>query len=1070
MSIAPAIAQTGDATVVSGSAVQPDSFRLFIVHSSGISDPWVAGFQRGLNAVLRDANLKVQLRVEYMDSSERSRTTADTENLYNYLVAQVKSNPSDVFIFDGIAAYHFAIAYQRELFSEHPVIVTGIMKDELTAHPLPDNFHVLQLNLGLDKTIRNCRRLNPQLKTLSVIRDATYFGRFCDNELIEICSKLDPPLHVEFLPRDSLDNMLKAAGKVPEDGAILMVKFSLDENQRRYQVFEMLPNLASIALAPVYVLWDYDLLTNVAGGVVASPRQYGALAAAQAIDIIRVPERVEHVIEPPSCQAAYNAAQLKRHRLDLEKIQPDNRVASRTPIRAADRMKKEASFNEMHIFAALVVLQALVIITLLLFYTFRRGVERQLRESEQRYRDLVENSVIPTFVHCSGAILYCNPAAVELFGVENEEQIIGKDFIAFLSEEQRNEERKRIASRKVYSHVHTRISRMNESMADLDLSSIPVVFSGKEACLVYCIDITQRKQAEARREKYADGMRSIVRAADQLLAFDDLDAMLKKSVELSREELKLERASIYLVKDGEVQGTYGTSAEGRTIKQNDVHSNLISDPAQFSPDNLDAPRWLAVNHAGQSPGPPSGKTEGQSAWGVTTPIKSQHELVGLFYNDSAITHTPLDPDQQDILAVFCSVLGSLIQAKLSEVSRIGLESQIMHAQKLESLGILAGGIAHDFNNLLVGIMGNTDLVVNRLPEDSDLRKPLKAVIDSSNRAADLCRQMLAYSGKGQFVIKDINLNEIVKDMSHLISASISKKVRLLYDLAANLPPVRADVIQIRQIIMNLITNASDAIGDREGSVTISTGMMRCSGEYLKQTHSSKNIDPGWFCFIEIADTGEGMDEETIPRIFEPFYTTKFTGRGLGLAATLGIVRGHKGAIRVFSKPGYGTTIKALFPAQEKTVAAAPAQKPEPATHTDAWKGRGRILVVDDEEMIRDVLKAMLSRLGFEAITAEDGLKGLSLFKQNNGRIACVILDLTMPKMNGMETYQEIRKISPATPIMITSGYTEQELADKHEVKHCCFLQKPYQIDKLRMKLRSLMDAADADASQNPVAS
>ena len=297
----------------------------------------------------------------------------------------------------------------------------------------------------------------------------------------------------------------------------------------------------------------------------------------------------------------------------------------------------------------------------------------------------------------------------------------------------------------------------------------------------------------------------------------------------------------------------------------------------------------------------------------------------------------------------------ITERKNAEEERRKIETQIQVTQKLESLGVLAGGIAHDFNNLLMAILGNIDLALMDMTPSSPVRSNLLEAAKASQRAADLCRQMLAYSGRGRFSSEAIDLNEAVEEMGHMLEVSISKKALLRYNFASGLPAIDADATQIRQIIMNLVINASDAIGERSGIISISTGAIYCDRDFLSETWLNEQLSAGLYAYVEVADTGCGMDKETLPRIFDPFFTTKFTGRGLGLAAVLGIVRSHKGAIKVYSEKGRGTTFKVLFPALEK-----------PAEHSDGasvsgneWRGSGMVLLADDEETIRRSAAACL---------------------------------------------------------------------------------------------------------------
>jgi two-component system cell cycle sensor histidine kinase/response regulator CckA len=337
-----------------------------------------------------------------------------------------------------------------------------------------------------------------------------------------------------------------------------------------------------------------------------------------------------------------------------------------------------------------------------------------------------------------------------------------------------------------------------------------------------------------------------------------------------------------------------------------------------------------------------------------------------------------------------------------------LEQQMLHSQKLESLGVLAGGIAHDFNNLLTGILGNADLAREELSPVAPARVSLHGIEVAARRAADLCRQLLAYSGRGRFLIQPINLQELVEEMGHLLAVSISKKVVLKSYFGQNLPSVEADATQLRQVVMNLIVNASEAIGERSGVISITTGLAHCDAAYLHSCLTSDEIKEGDFAYVEIADTGDGMDKATLDRIFDPFFTTKFTGRGLGLAAVLGIVRGHKGAIKVYSEKHRGSTFKLLFPVCESTpiplVSANQAQA--------QYHGKGLVLLADDEETIRNLGRRMLERWGFEVVVAEDGREAVEKFQAHKDTIALVILDLTMPHLDGEACYRSCGKSGP----------------------------------------------------------
>ena len=399
------------------------------------------------------------------------------------------------------------------------------------------------------------------------------------------------------------------------------------------------------------------------------------------------------------------------------------------------------------------------------------------------------------------------------------------------------------------------------------------------------------------------------------------------------------------------------------------------------------------------------------------------------------------------------IFRDVTERRRAEEERLTFERKLLDGQKLESLGVLAGGIAHDFNNLLTAVMGNCSLAAMEVTENSPVRPYLQNIENIAVQAADLCRQMLAYSGRGKFVIQHAQLGEVVEEMTHLLQISVNKKVVLKLNLTPGLPSVAVDAAQIRQVIMNLVINASEAIGDKSGVISISTGLMHADKEYLSEMHLPANLEEGDYIYLEVSDTGCGMTPETRARIFDPFFTTKFTGRGLGLAAVLGIVRGHNGCLKVYTEPGRGTTFKLLLPC-----AAAQTQEARTESPTkDKWTGKGTVLVVDDEETVRTVTAQMLRRFGFEVLTAADGALGVVTFREHAKEITLVLLDMTMPHLSGAEAFREMRRVRADARVILTSGYNEQDATDRFAGKGLNgFLQKPFNASDLREKLKEAL--------------
>ena len=392
------------------------------------------------------------------------------------------------------------------------------------------------------------------------------------------------------------------------------------------------------------------------------------------------------------------------------------------------------------------------------------------------------------------------------------------------------------------------------------------------------------------------------------------------------------------------------------------------------------------------------------------------------------------------------------EARRAEEQRRNLEAQFQQAQRLESLGVLAGGIAHDFNNLLTAVLGNLNLAQFNLSPESPANPYLENAEKTVLKASDLTKQMLAYSGRGRFVVKLHDLNEVVSEMTHLLQVSISKKAILRLNLAEGLSPIEADGAQLQQVVMNLVTNASEALGDREGTIGITTGLADLDAPFIAATFPAQPMVPGRYVTLEVSDTGQGMSPEVMARIFDPFFSTKPTGRGLGLSAMLGILRGHQAGLKIYSEVGRGSTFKAFFPAAPGHASQAPA-----AETTSETALTGTILLVDDESAILNTIGPALEAMGLRVLLARDGVEAVECVRSAPDSIDLVLMDLTMPRMDGREACQSMRRIRPDVRVILSSGYNEQESIKPFADKDLAgFLQKPYTLEDLRAALRKAL--------------
>ena len=402
------------------------------------------------------------------------------------------------------------------------------------------------------------------------------------------------------------------------------------------------------------------------------------------------------------------------------------------------------------------------------------------------------------------------------------------------------------------------------------------------------------------------------------------------------------------------------------------------------------------------------------------------------------------------------VLSSVRQHELLETIQRGEEerrelvAQMYRAQKLESLGLLAGGIAHDLNNILTPVMGYVELASELLPKESPAAPLLEEVKKNTHRAAELIQQILAFAGKGRFVIELVNLSTLIHDMSPLLRTAASGHCELQYHLAENLPSMKADVTQLGQMMMNLVTNAAEASEDG-GTITISTGL-------LSTSHSAPSSDAepkrstDTEVYLEVKDSGRGMTKEVMEKIFDPFYTTKFTGRGLGLAVVQGIVRGHHGILQVVSEPGRGSTFRIVLPSSTQAV-PIPVKPQQPK----AWQGTGTILVIDDEKPILDIARRILQHSGLEVLVAADGQTGLKIFRESEKDINAVVLDMTMPQMSGLEVATALRLIRLDLPIVLMSGYSTQEITlQSAGLEITGFVKKPFTMQSFTAAIRQAL--------------
>jgi PAS domain S-box-containing protein len=690
--------------------------------------------------------------------------------------------------------------------------------------------------------------------------------------------------------------------------------------------------------------------------------------------------------------------------------------------------------------------------------TARQRERQALAESEARFRVLFESSPDAVFVESSeGIVLDANPAACRLHAMTRGE-LLGRHVTELVPPE-----RRAAVSNNFASLFSNEISiRESESLA-LDGRVIPIElaarrfeFAGKVAALIHVRDISERRRTQMALERRDRILHAVARAAQTLLHAESWQAATAEVLTELGEATATDAVCLFA----------NETLDGKPAFRSFCTWPLSADSAPAGALGYDAAgcaRWRELLSRGETvhgrvrelPASERHIPERKGMKSVAlTPIFAGEVWWGFLALGQADQERDWFSVELGALKTAAEVFGAAIQRAVAEAERVRIEGRLQETQKLESLGVLAGGIAHDFNNLLTSILGNASLARLDLPPRSPVEHSLEQIEQTSLRAAELCKQMLAYAGKGRFVVQPLDLTRLVQDTAHLLQVSISKKAVLKFDLAAGLPPVLADASQLRQIVMNLVINASEAIGDRSGIIALHTGLVRADRRYLADTQLAHSLPEGDYVFLEVSDTGCGMTPELKARIFEPFFTTKFTGRGLGLAAVLGIVRGHRGALRVYSEPGKGTTFKLLLP----MAPGAAVELPVPSPLADGWRGSGRILLADDEETVRTVVARVLETLGFTITVAADGREAVKIFEADPDAFTLVVMDLTMPHLDGAEAFARMRLLRPDVRVVLMSGFSEHDATITFAGKGLAgFLQKPFELAHLRDKIRSVFD-------------
>ena len=988
----------------------PEQKRVLVLNSFNPGYSWTDKMLQGINETFAKSGLNINSSVRFMDMKRIKRSDEYFQGMKQMLKAGYSGIRFDAVLACDNDALEFLRIYRDELFPGVPVVFSSINDFDKKMLDGRNDITGTSENTDYLGTIKVALALKPSTKTVVVITDSTTTGNAHRSAIEKVRNSMPQPLEIRFLSfgEMTLDDLGKSLSELKDDSVVLLAQHFIDKNGISHTLQKSTPFITLQSAVPVFVLTDSRMGFGPIGGIVVSGYHHGAAAAAMVVDILsgKSVSSIPVMLESPN-KTTFDYKVLQRFRIPLSSLPPDSIIINK-PFSLFETYKAE-----------LIAVVAIFILLcgILLFLLFEIMRRKKIEDSLRLTRISVETASDSLFwITPDARIVEVNEAACRSLGYS-------RDALLKLSVPDVDCHYNAEAWPLHFSEIkaHGSIKFESEQRAkDGRVFPVEVVANyvrngNEEWNCAFVRDITERKEAVETLHASEAHYRSLfensiigVAITDSNFIFTDVNGAFCKLLGYTEEEL-INKKTITEVShpdDAEIS----IAMVSRLIRNEIDHYSLEKRYITKSGDTLQA--FIYVRGTYSQNGEYRGATA--SVLDISERKKAEEER------------------------------------KRTEEEHQNLEKQLLHAQKLESLGVLAGGIAHDFNNILMAIIGNADLALMRINKESPIAENLHRIEQAAAKAADLAKQMLAYSGKGKFVIEDIDLNLLVEEMLYMLEISISKKAVLRFNPYQSLPSVEADATQIRQIMMNLVINASEAIGDRSGVIAITTGCMDCDRSYLSNVWLDDNLTDGLYVYLEIADSGCGMDKDTMAKLFDPFFTTKFTGRGLGMAAVLGIVRGHKGAIKVYSEIGKGTTFKILLPASNR-----PVELFNNLAHHDDWKGSGTVLLVDDEESVRGIGVEMLKELGFTTITANDGREAVEIFKSTPD-IAFVILDLTMPHMDGEQCFRELHQIKPRVKVIMSSGFNEQEVTQKFVGKGLAgFIQKPYRLSVLKEAIRGL---------------
>jgi signal transduction histidine kinase/CheY-like chemotaxis protein len=960
------------------------------------SDDIVTGFSETLKTSFPDA----EIVIEYLDSKHFSGPEFDNR-VFDMLSFKYRKQPYDLIVSADDYAFNVLEQHRDQLFGQTPVVFCGTNYfDKKRIKDRPD-FVGIDESPSFDETLELVFNLHPDTKEIIAIHDDSVTGQLNSAYFLKDTSRFESRAKFSYRNGKRLEELVDEVGQLkPGTVAVYFASFVQDLNGNRHSSVDALNMISKASKVPIYGGWEFNLGYGIVGGRLINLREHGRAAALLASKVLQG-ESPSHLtaLQPSPNAFMFDYTELERFTISESGLPTGSKIINRPP-----------TFFSQYGTALLAVLSATLLLLVVVVFVKLLTSNKHLKQSRIKFSSIVEafNGLI--YVCSSGyRIEYMNEQMITRTGYDATgdfcyKVLHGLDSVCSWCKNDRvfageniQWEIKSPKDGRWYSTSNTLVKNADGTVS-------------KQAMIT---DITERKQAEenvARYSQLLDKTSKIANIGGWELNLETMKLIWSEQVyrihELSPDTSITVEASI---------GFY--TPESRPVIQDAVRA-LIESGVPF---DLELQINTAMNNL---------------LW-----VCAQGEA---------------DYNEGKIFKIY-GTFQDITQRKQAEEEKQTLEQQFQQTQKLESLGVLAGGIAHDFNNILAIIMGYCCLTKM---DFADAEKHIPEIEKAAERAAALCRQMLAYAGKAQFIEAQVNTSMLVDEMVTMLRTTIKQNVVIRSELCSDTPFITGDASQIRQIVMNLIINAAEAIDEEQGEIQVSLSKREMKAGQSERDHLGNVILAGQYICLEVTDNGCGMDDETKLKLFEPFYTTKFTGRGLGMSAVLGIIAAHRGALQFTSQPGQGTTFKVYLP-----VPINDANGVESLQHVTSavWERSGTLLLVEDEDHVRLIAKTMLQALGFTIIEATNGKEALELYRKNAADITYVFTDMDMPVMDGYALFRELKKLNPELPIIISSGFGEVDVASRIPLDEIAgIINKPYSFDQLRESMRCVVECLKHD--------